>query len=186
MKRLCAVLLCLAFLTGCSRTPKELQRGMALRSKLLAAQGCSFDAEITADYGDKLHSFAMHCEADSNGNLSFTVTEPETVDGITGTVSTEGGKLTFGDTALHFELLADEQLSPVSAPWILLKTLRSGYLTSACMEGDNLRLTMDDTYEEDALHLDIWMDAQHLPIRADILYDGKRILSLEVENFAFL
>ena len=184
MKRLCAVLLCLVFLTGCSRTPKELQRSMALRSKLLAAQGCSFDAEITADYGDKLHSFAMHCEADSNGNLSFTVTEPETVDGITGTVSTEGGKLTFGDTALHFELLADEQLSPVSAPWILLKTLRSGYLTSGCTEDGNIRLTIDDSYEDDALQLDIWLDGKDLPQRAEILYDGRRILSLALTNFA--
>ena len=90
------------------------------------------------------------------------------------------------ETALCFPLLTDGQLSPASAPWIFLKTLRSGYLTSACMEDEMLRLTMDDTYEENALHLDIWLDGERIPVRADILYDGRRILSVEVEDFVFV
>ena len=183
MKRPCALLLCLLLLAGCSKVPKELERGMTLRSKLLAAQSCSFEAEITADYGDKLHTFVMRCKVDSDGDISFSVTEPETIAGITGTISDEGGQLTFADTALHFELLADEQLSPVSAPWILMKTLRSGYLTSACEEEGRIRLTIDDSYEEDALQLDIWLDGQDLPLRGEILYDGRRILSLSIKKF---
>ena len=95
MKCTCALLLCLLLLAGCSAAPKEMDRAMALRRKLLAAQSCSFDAEITADYGDKLHTFAMACQADFQGNLTFTVTEPETIAGITGIVDGQGGKLTF-------------------------------------------------------------------------------------------
>lgn len=38
-----------------------------------------------------------------------------------------------------------------------MKTLRSGYITSAGMDGGRLRLTIDDSYEDDALHLDIWL-----------------------------
>ena len=186
MKPICAMLLCLFFLTACSQTPRELERGMALRHRLLSAQSCSFDAEITADYGDKLHTFSMYCETDAEGNLSFTVTEPDTIAGITGTLSREGGSLTFGDTALHFELLTDDQLSPVSAPWILMKTLRSGYLTSGCIEDGLVRLTVDDSYAEDALQLDIWLDGNDLPQRAEILYDGYRILSLSLTNFTVL
>ena len=159
---------------------------MAFRSRLLAAQGCQFRVRITADYGDALHVFSADCRGDSSGELSFCITQPETLSGISGTISDAGGKLTFDDTALSFPLLADDQLSPVSAPWIFLKTLRSGYLTSACLEEDLLRLTIDDSYEADALQLDIWMKEETVPIRTDILYDGKRILSLEIENFAFL
>ena len=102
---------------------------MDFRAKLLA-QAVSFDAEITADYGDKTYTFAMHCESDTKGDMTFTVTAPESIAGISGTISASGGKLTFSDTALAFDLMADDQLSPVSAPWILMKTLRSGYLTS--------------------------------------------------------
>ena len=183
MKRIGVLLILLFFLTGCSNASKEIERGMALRSRLLQAQSCCFDTEVTADYGDKVYAFSMACQGNGNGDLSFSVTAPETIAGVMGTISSDGGKLTFADTALHFDLLADDQVTPVSAPWLLLKTLRSGYLTSSCMEGDLLRLSIDDSYEDDALHLDIWLNAQDIPTRAEILYDGRRILSLAVKNF---
>lgn len=186
MKRFAWLCMLVFLLAGCSSENKPLERGLAFRSRLLSAQGCQFGVKITADYGDTLHVFSADCRGDSSGALSFRVMEPETLSGISGTVSDTGGMLTFEDTALSFPLLADDQLSPVSAPWIFLKTLRSGYLTSACFEENLLRLTIDDSYEEDSLQLDIWMKEDSVPVRADILYDGKRILSLEIENFAFL
>ena len=125
----------------------------------------------------------MDCQCDSQGDLTFAVTAPETITGITGKVSDAGGKLTFDDTALQFDLMAEEQVTPVSAPWILMKTLRSGYITSAGMDGGRLRLTIDDSYEDDALHLDIWLGEDDCPEDAEILYKERRILSLKVTNF---
>ncbi len=182
MKKLSVLLIVLLFLGGCSGKQEELERAMTLRAKLLASE-CSFDAKITADYGDKLYVFAMTCQGDSRGNLAFTITEPESIAGITGVMAQNGGKLTFDDTALAFPLMADDQLTPVSAPWILLKTLRGGYLTSANMEEELLHLTIDDSYEEEALQLDIWLNGDNQPIQADILYDGRRILTVQVSNF---
>lgn len=183
MKRMLRLLILVLFLSGCASAVSEIERGMALRSKLLSGQGCSFDAAVTADYGDKLYTFGLSCEADTKGNLTFAVTEPESIAGITGTVTEEGGRLTFDDTALQFDLMADDQISPVSAPWVFLKTLRSGYLTSACQEEELLRLTIDDSYEDDALQLDIWLGSGDLPVRAEMLHDERRILSLDVTNF---
>ena len=182
MKKVLPLLLAVVLLTGCSQTPKEMERALALRSKLLQADSCAFDAEITADYGDILHVFRMNCTADAQGGVSFRVGAPESIAGITGTLSSQGGALTFEDTALYFELLADGQLSPVSAPWVLMKALRGGYLTSAGMENDQLRVSVNDSYEEDALNLDVWLDSADIPQRADICYAGKRILSLKLEN----
>lgn len=185
--RKCAVLvLLLLFLTGCSGSADEMETGMKLRSKLLQSSECSFRATVTADYGDRIHIFAMTCESDPEGDVAFTVTEPETLSGITGKLSGEGGKLTFDDTALHFELLAEDQLSPISAPWILIRTLRSGYMASACREDGEIRLSVDDSYEENPLRLDIWLNTQSEPVRADILYDGRRILSVAVDDFEIL
>lgn len=183
MKKVGALLILLCFLSGCSGASKEIERGMALRSKILKASECSFDAAITADYGDKLYSFSMACQADTQGNLTFTVTAPETLAGISGRVGSDGGKLTFDDTAMQFDLMADGQVTPVSAPWVFLKTLRSGCLTSAGTEDGVLRLSIDDSYADDALHLDIWLDGEDLPARAEILYGGRRILSVAVTNF---
>lgn len=183
MKKVGVLFAVLIFLAGCSHTSTEIDRGMELRSELLQADSCSFDAEITADYGDKIYSFSMSCVGNSKGDITFTVTAPETISGITGIITNEGGKLTFDDVALHFDTMADDQVTPVMAPWILLKTLRSGYLTSACTEDGQIRLTLDDSYEDEALQLDVWLNADKIPARAEILYDGKRILSLAVENF---
>ncbi len=180
---LAMVLLCLC---GCSNTSREIQRGMALRTKLLQSEAVSFDAEVTADYGDSLYTFSLACRAVPKGDLAFTVTAPETIAGITGTIAEGSGKLTFDDTALHFELMADDYLSPVSAPWLLMKTLLGGNLTSACQEDGNIRLTMDDSFREDALQLDIWLGEGDLPQRGEILFDGRRILSVNVKNLVIV
>lgn len=185
MKRIIPLLLVLVLLTGCSGQGAELDRAMALRAKMLA-QSVTFDAVITADYGDKLYTFRAACEADAKGAVRFTVVEPETIAGITGQISDAGGKLTFDEAVLSFPLLADDQLSPVAAPWVLIRTLRSGYLTSCAAEGGSLRLAVDDSYEEDALHLDIWLNENDLPSRCEILWQGRRILSVSVENFTFV
>lgn len=182
----CIVCVLLLFLGGCSDAPEELEIGMELRSKLLQASECSFDAEVTADYGKQLHTFSMNCNADAKGNLRFTITDPQTISGISGSLSGEGGQLVFEDTALHFPLLAEQQLSPISAPWILMKTLRSGYLTSGSTENGCVRLSVDDSYEEDPLRLDILLDENRLPKQADILYQGRRILSVALTNLRIL
>lgn len=173
----------LVVLMGCSSEDRELARAMTLRDNLLSAQGCSFQASVTADYGEELYEFSMDCHGDSNGNLLFEIISPESIAGIKGTVSDSGGTLTFEDTALYFPLLTDDQLIPAAAPWIFLKTLRSGCLNSVCMEDSLLRITADDSYAEDALHLDIWVDEEDRPVQADILWDNRRILSLKVEEF---
>ena len=186
MKKTVGLMLLILMLTGCANAREQIDRALALRTRLLQGEGCSFTAGITADYGDVLHSFTLECRGDGQGNLAFTVVEPETIAGITGSISSEAGKLTFDETALDFPLLADGQVTPVSAPWLLLKTLRGGYLTGAGEEGELLRLAIDDSYEEDALHLDIWLDPEDRPVQADILYDGRRILSLTVTDFEIL
>ncbi|MBE6922383.1 MAG: hypothetical protein E7465_04280 [Ruminococcaceae bacterium] len=181
MAAVCILLL----LTGCGKHDEELDRAMALRAKLLTAS-VTFDAEITADYGDEVHTFSVYCEGDKQGNLGFRVTAPETIADISGRIEAGEGNLTFQDTVLAFPLLAEDQLSPVSAPWIFYSTLRGGYLTAAGMEEDLLRVTIDDSYDDDALTVDIWLDETDTPIRAEILYDGRRILTLTIENFQIL
>jgi hypothetical protein len=185
MKRIAVLLCVLLLLTGCSGKNQEMDRAMNLRSKLLS-KSVSFDAQVTADYADKTYTFTMNCKADTQGNLTFTVIEPALISGITGTVSAGGGKLKFDDVALAFDLMADGQFSPVSGPWILMKTLRSGYLTSCNREGDAFRISIDDSYRDDALHLDIWLNGEDVPIRGEIMWKGRRLLTIDVKNFTFV
>lgn len=185
MKKAVALVLAAIFLTGCT-AETELSQALSFRTDLLAGQGCSFTAQVTADYGDELQEFTMECRGDERGGISFTVISPETIAGICGTLSEAGGALTFDDTALQFPLMAEDSLSPVSAPWIFLKTLRSGYIVSACREEDLLHLSIDDSFDDDALRLDIWLDGNRNPIRGEILHEGLRILTLRIGNFRIL
>ncbi len=162
-----------------------MQRGLALRERLLN-QSCSFVAQITADFGDKTHTFRVGCTADTSGEVSFVVIAPESISGIMGSMKADSGYLTFDDTVLAFPLLADGEVSPISAPWLLIKTLRSGYMASAGMDGNELLLTLSDSYEENALHVDIWLTREDIPVRCEILWQGRRILSVEIEDFSFV
>lgn len=174
-------------LTGCRGENRELDRMMEFRASLLSGMGCSFQAVVTADYQDELYQFTLDCRCDEQGGLHFNVMEPESISGISGVISGEGGKLTFeNDAALAFETLADGQVTPVTAPWLLIKTLRGGYVTSCGTESDMMRVSIDDSYRDDALHLDIWFDGEDLPKHAEILWADRRILSLEVTNFEIL
>lgn len=183
MKKLLGLCCLLLFLPGCTGKNRDMERALNFRAELLKAEGCSFQSDITADYGDAIHNFTMFCQGDRKGNLTFTVTKPETISGITGNVSETGGQLTFDDVALQFDLLTDQQLSPVSGPWVFLKTLREGYLQSAGQEEDLLHIAARDSYEEDALMVDIWLGAGEMPIRCEILYRNRRILTLDIQDF---
>lgn len=186
MKRVLALAVLVVFLSGCARKNLELDRAIAFRERLLRAGGCTFTATVTADFGEKTFSFGMNCEGDKDGNLRFSIAEPGSIAGITGEISEDGGALTFDEKALAFDVLAEGQITPVSAPWVLLHTLRSGYLTSCGKNGDGLLISIDDSYADDALHLDIRMSGDELPTGAEILWKGRRIITIEVKNFAFL
>lgn len=180
------MVLVLVLLAGCTGKRDELDRVMALRAELLACDSCSFESIITADYGDALHTFRLRAEGRSTGDLGFEVQEPESIAGITGQFTGGKGFLTFDDAALWFPNLADDQVTPVSAPWLLMKTLLGGYLRDCVTEDDLLHVCIEDSYEEDALTLDIWLDQENCPVRAEIFHDGCRIITMEIENFQIL
>lgn len=177
------MVLCMILLTGCTGEPKEMGQALSFRKALLEAGGCCFDAEITADYGDSLYTFGLSCQADQQGNVVFTVQTPETISGISGKIASGKAWLTFDDKALEFSPLVDGQVTPVGAPWLLLHALRSGYIASAGYEDELLRLTIEDSFRDSPLHVDVWLEKGDTPCRGEILYKGVRILSLAVANY---
>lgn len=186
MRRFFVIIMLMLSICGCSTESREFERAIAMRDKLQKSQGCSFDAVITADYGEQIYTFSMKCRTDAEGNLSFTVTEPETISDICGEIYENSGRLTFQDTILAFELMAEGQISPVSAPWIMMHTLSSGYLHSCGSSDNGLLIAIDDSYEGDAIHLEVWTNGEDYPIRGEIIWQGRRILTVDVRNFRLL
>lgn len=184
MRRCVGWVLLLFLMTGCSADAnRELDCGMELRGKVLKADVCSFTADVAANYDGLIFTFTADCETDHTGKLSFTLRKPDTISGICGSVSGEKGQLTFSDTALEFPAAAKDLPGPITAPWLLMNALRSGFIVSAGREADCIRLSVDDTFDDTALRLDIRMNSENLPIQADVLHDGLRILTMNVTNF---
>lgn len=179
-------ILLIVMLSGCRQNGGQMKEALEIRQRLLNSKGCQFETVITADYGDKIYTFSLDCTVDKEGTLTFAVKEPETIADITGTISKNGGALTFDGKALAFETIADGHVTPVTAPWLLIKTLRSGYITAAGDDGEQLRLTVDDSYAENDLTMDIWISSKNVPVRGEILWQGKRILTLDVKRFVYL
>ena len=64
-----------------------------------------------------------------------------------------------------------------------MKTLMGGYLTACNQEAELTHLMIRDSYEDDALDLEIWLDEEASPVQTEIGYEGRRILTMEIENF---
>jgi len=179
-------ILCIVFLlTGCKNTNLTIENAIELRERISKSNGCTFRSTVTADYGEKFYTFSMDCTADKEGNMTFTVNEPATLTGITGKIDTSGGGITFDDKVLAFQTIADGQITPVTAPWLFLKTLRSGYLRDCSNTEKGYRISIDDSYEADALRLNIFVENEY-PVSAEFFWKGRRVLTITVENFTYL
>lgn len=182
MKKIFCTIFLVLFLSGCGRGEAEINQVLQLRGQLEHTP-CSFIALVTADYGDAIYQFTLDCSYTERGDLQFHVLAPETISGICGQVAAEGGKLQFDDIFLGFSLLADGQISPVSAPWVMMRALTAGYITSVGMDGQFLRATIQDSYAADALTVDFWLEDNLTPVQADIIWKDRRILSVQIKDF---
>ena len=183
--RLAAIVCMLLVLTGCKGSGETLDKAVSLRNRILSGNGCSFRTTVTADYGEQLYMFQMDCKTDREGNLTFTVVEPVTIAGITGKITGSGGAITFDDKVLAFQTLADGQVSPVTAPWLFMKTLRSGYLKDTAITDGGFEISIDDSYAEQSFQLRIRTNNE-LPESAEIFWQNRRLLTLAVEDFTYL
>lgn len=183
MRFVLSLFLTVVLLSGCNNRNEPMERALMLREKLQNCDSCSFSAKITADYTDAIYEFTLQCETDKMGDLSFCVMDPQSIDGISGRVECDGGALTFDDTVLAFPILADGHVTPVSAPWFLVKALRGGYIKGCGLTGEGLILSLNDSYEENALQLTIYTNEYDQPVSAEIYWENRRIITIGVENF---
>lgn len=186
MKFFATLVLVLCMFCGCSAKENALEQVTDLRKTLLEADGCTFQASITADYEDKVHTFQMTCSVDSNGKLDFTVIAPETISGISGYISYDGGNLTFEEKVLAFPKLADGQISPIYSPWLFINSLRGGYLSGYSEESDGMCIYIDDSFCDHPLKAEVKMDKDMIPTHVEFIWQNRRILSLDIQNFLIL
>ena len=186
MKRFIGLLLIVVLLTGCGKENNAMEQAIKFRNSLLQSSTASFDAEITAEYEDILLSFKMNCVWNSADQMKFTVLQPESISGISGIIAQENGKIEFDEKALFFDVMADGTITPVSAPWFVLRAMSSGYIKGAGERDNGYIIQLDDSYQENALNINLQMNDECSPKFAEVFYNGRRVVSISFENFTIL
>ena len=138
-------MMCLCLLLGgCGGRSQGVSPAIAFRASLVQAGGCSFRAELTADYGDYVVPFALDCETEVNGPTHFTVAAPETLAGITAAVDETGGTVTYDGLMMDFGLLANGRLAPAAGPAVVAYCWSSAYLAAGGEEDGRFRATYEN------------------------------------------
>ena len=183
-KKLALFLCCIPiFLSGCAAAEPE-QTPLQFRTALVQAGGCSFTADVTADYGESVAAFTLDCTFTPDTGASLTVTAPESIAGITARADESTAYVTFDDTQIGFSLLAGGMLAPLAAPYVLGQCWAGEYIDCTGAEDSCLRTTYRMGYDEQELVVDTWFSCEPLaPVRAEISFEGRMVLSASISNF---
>lgn len=184
MRRVFAVLTLCALLFGCAREETYLEPAIEFRAALLQAGGCRFHAKIEADHGDRVEAFSVDCDFTSDGTASLTVTEPESIAGVTACVTERGGKITYDGMSVDFGLLANGNVSPAAAPALTALCWCGEYISAAGWDGDVYRVTYEKDFDEKRLQIDTYFK-NDLPFTSEVCYNNQRILKLEISDYSF-
>ena len=184
MRRLTLLLLCLSLLTACKGEESALSQANVFRGQLLSQGGCSFTARIQADYEQEIHDFTLACHGSAQGDMTLEVLAPESISGITATVGSGSGKLSYEGLSLGFPLMAQGQISPVSAPAEVLSCWLEAFILSAGDQGGFYRASYEKKLCNNALLVDTYFE-NGIPISADLWYNSTKILHMDILEFSY-
>lgn len=136
------------------------------------------------DYGQRVQCFTLACDADGEGTTSITLLEPETVAGVTATVTDGGGRITYDGMALDFGLLANGDLIPAAVPCMLATCWMREYICDAGENETGRQVRYRKKIGEKELLLDTFFE-NGIPFLAEVCYNDSGILKIEISDFAF-
>lgn len=179
-----AAVLCL-LLCGCSAKHSAMQQALNFRSALLAAQSCTFDADVQVHYGEELFSFGLSCAYDTDGSAELTVTSPQTISGIRAKIGKDGTQLQYEDTAIALAPLANGNLAPMELPRLLGECWAGEYIRAAGTDGEGFRVTYLSGYDEEELAVDVWFSLDECePEYCEVTYQGEMLISANITDFS--
>ncbi len=176
-------------LTGCTGG------GSSTKGKLEAAQsvyrtmsGCTAQAEITADYGQRVYGYTVDLTV-KGGSGVMTVKEPENLAGTVLTWSDGETQLAFDGAELDTGALSDSGLSPADAMPTILTACQGGEIVDCCMEeqegGQVLHGTLDLDGDQGG-QIQCWFQPDSYGLlRAELSQDGVTVVTMQFSDFSF-
>lgn len=174
-----AILLCI-FCTACSK--EDISPAIDFRAELVQ-KGCSFTADVEADFGLTVQNFTLQCQTQEE-TLRFEVLAPESLSGITATVSNGGGTVTYDGMAMDFGLLANGNVIPAAAPAIIADCWKNAYISAVGADGEYYTATYERDHDQKKLVVQTWFE-KGLPISAEICYNQMRVIKITFRDFSW-
>lgn len=189
-KRLLFLPMMLLLLTGCSGG-QENENGaeaqaVAIRGEYMAMTSYSLQAQVNADYGQRVYDFTLSVTWDGE-ETTVAIREPEMLAGVTARITGDEGTLEYEDLSLETGFLDEDGLSPVSALPALMEAARSQYIDRCTLTDGMLEVHCADPEQKPGTgrEVTLWFDTQtHALTAGEISQDGRRVIACEVTEFS--
>lgn len=187
-KRLLFLPMMLLLLTGCGG--QEGENGaealaVAIRGEYMAMTGYSLQAQVNADYGQRVYDFTLSVTSDGE-ETTVVIREPEILAGVTARIDGDEGTLEYEDLSLETGFLDGESLSPVSALPTLVEAARTQYIDRCTLADGVLEVHCADPEQDSGTgqEVTLYFDAQtHALTGGEISQDGRRVITCEITEF---
>jgi len=127
-------------LTGCfggGEGQKALDTALTIRGEYLALTDFSTQAQLRADYGQRVYEYTLDVAADET-EMVLTIAAPELVAGTTARIRAGETFLEYDGVCVETGPLNEDGLTPISAVPALLEAVRSAYINACCFEDSGL------------------------------------------------
>lgn len=189
-KRLLFLPMMLLLLTGCGGG-QENENGaeaqaVAIRGEYIAMTSYSLQAQVNADYGQRVYDFTLSVTWDGE-ETTVAIREPEMLAGVTARITGDEGTLEYEDLSLETGFLDEDGLSPVSALPALIEAARSQYIDRCTLTDGMLEVHCADPEQKPGTgrEVTLWFDSQtHALTAGEISQDGRRVIACEVTEFS--
>lgn len=178
----CVLMMTLLLLSGCAGRGEDqdaLDTALTIRSEYLALTTFSTQAELQADYGQRVYNYTLDVAANEE-ELVLTVTAPELISGVTARMKAKETFLEYDGVCIETGPLNPEGLTPLSAIPAMLDAVRSVYITTCGFEDSGLlRVSCadPDTPPGTGTEYVLWFDpVTHDLIQGEISVDGFRCI----------
>lgn len=193
-KRLCALMMTLFLLTGCSGgetgsySAEEL--ALSIRAEYLAMTACSTTVDITADYGQRVYEYVLDVSWQKDGETVLTVVAPEKIAGVTARIKAGSARLEYDGASVETGMLSADGLSPMEAVPAILEYIVSGYIAECDFEavGEKQQLWFccrdPERSPGEGTEAAFWFDADsHALQQAEVMSDGYTVIRCEFNEF---
>jgi len=168
------------FTSACSGEQNPREHVLELRERFLSSTQ-HFSAELTADYGDRVHHFTLRFDSETS---TLEVLAPALIAGIIIEVSESGTVLHFEGAELNTGPITEDGLSPLAALPTIVAQWKEGHITGAHYETfGGIRCVVMTTDISDIVRHMTWFDAETgIPVKAEILENGFAVLTAAFEG----